>query len=50
MDVDDEIEVDTIRAPVWRVMDENDRLLVVGLDLVDWEARNLLPNTYLEGL
>ena len=50
VDADGEIEADTIRARVWRVMDENDRLLVVGLDLVDWEARNLLSNTYLKGL
>ena len=49
-DEDKEIDVDTICAHVWSAMDSNDRLLVVGLDLVDSDGRNLLPNTYLEFL
>ena len=37
-----------VDAHVWSAMDSNDRLLFVGLDLVDSDGRNLLPNTYLE--
>ena len=47
---DDEMELEDICTRLWRAMDSNDRLLVVGLDLVDGDARNLLPNTYLEHL
>lgn len=49
-DEDEEIDVDTIRAHVWDVMDSNDQLLVVGLDLVAIKGQNLCPNTYLEFL
>lgn len=48
VNVDEKIDVSTIRRRVWRAMDNNDRLLVIGLDRVDLEAWNPISSNYLE--
>ena len=50
VNVDDKIDVSTICRRVRRVMDKNDRLLVIGLDRVDLEAWNPISKEYLESL